>query len=177
MWIIDIFLTYLVKRKIVNIGYSMIQQISFKNQRLTWDFIVHLIIYPQFVPIVNFPFLDGDDPLASSYSIYISRFVRFTCTCNIVSDFKNPNLVMTEKLLHQGYRFHKLYKTFTKFYYSFTCRDMIKEGISLITNKSKKLKSDTSKLVKSLKNLIVESSVQTYIWFSLIWCKSLALSA
>ena len=45
------------------------------------------------------------------------------------------------------------------------------------TIKSKKLKSDTSKLVKSLKNLIVESSVQTYFWFSLILCKSLALFA
>ena len=39
--------------------------------------------------------------------------------CNNVSDLKDRNLVVTEKLLHQGYRFHKLLKTFTKFYYRY----------------------------------------------------------
>ena len=32
------------------------------------------------------------------------------------SDFKDRNIVITEKLLHQGCRFHKLLKAFTKLY-------------------------------------------------------------
>ena len=63
----------------------------------------------------------------------------------------------------------KLLKTLTKLYYlykglvykyNFTCRDLIKQGIlhpcfhGDVINKAKKFKSDISKLVKSLKNLI-----------------------
>jgi hypothetical protein len=69
------------------------------------------------LPIINFSFLDGDFPLALSYSVYISQLVGFTGICDNVSDFNESNLVIKEKLLHQGYCFHKLLKTFTKFYY------------------------------------------------------------
>ena len=68
-------------------------------------------------PIVNFPFLDGDIPLAPSYEIYISQLVRYTRVCSDVSDFNERNLCITEKLLHQGYRYHKLHKTFTNFFF------------------------------------------------------------
>ena len=47
--------------------------------------------------IVNFPFLDGDVPRSTSYRVYISQLSR-------------------QKLLKQGYRYHKLHKTFSKFY-------------------------------------------------------------
>jgi len=46
-----------------------------------------------------------------------------------------------------------------------TCRDLIKKGISHpcfygdIINKAKKFKPDTSKLVKSLKNLICKAMI------------------
>ena len=63
-------------------------------------------------PIVNFPHLDGDVPLAPSYGVYISQLVRYARVCSDVSDFNDRNLCLTEKLLHQGFRYHKLIKTF-----------------------------------------------------------------
>ena len=59
---------------------------------------------------VNFPFLDGDVP----------RRVRIhfaTRVCNHVADFNARNKCLTAKPLQQGYRYHKLRITFSKFYY------------------------------------------------------------
>ena len=67
--------------------------------------------------IVNYPHLDGDVPRATSYGVYISQLIRFARACSSVEDFNIRNLTITEKLLHQGYRFHKLRKSFSKFYY------------------------------------------------------------
>ena len=52
--------------------------------------------------IVNFPFLDGDVPRSTSYGVYISQLIRFTR--------------VSRKLLRQGYRYHKIRKTFSKVY-------------------------------------------------------------
>ena len=62
--------------------------------------------------IVNFPFLDGDVPRSTSYGVYISQLIRFAR----VVDFNARNKSLTAKLLQQGYRYHKLRKTFSKFY-------------------------------------------------------------
>ena len=51
--------------------------------------------------IVNFPLLDGDVPRSAS---------------SHVSDFNTRNKLLTQKLLKQGYQYHKLRKTFSKFY-------------------------------------------------------------
>ena len=67
--------------------------------------------------IVNFPYLDGDVPKATSYGVYISQLIRFARACSSVEDFNNRNRLITEKLLKQGYRYHKLRKTFAKFYF------------------------------------------------------------
>ena len=78
-------------------------------------------------------------PLAPSYGIYISQLVRYARVCSDVSDFNERNRFITEKLLQQGYRYHKLLKTFTKFFHrykeiiqKFGCsrRSLIKNGIS-----------------------------------------------
>ena len=61
--------------------------------------------------IVNFPFLDGDVHLRSSYGVFISQLIRFARVCNHAR-----NKCLTAKLLQQGYRYHKLRKTFSKFY-------------------------------------------------------------
>ena len=66
--------------------------------------------------IVNFPFLDGDVPRRASYGVYISQLIRFARVCNHVTDFNARNKCLTAKLLQQGYRYHKLRKTFSKFY-------------------------------------------------------------
>ena len=66
--------------------------------------------------IVNFPFLDGDVPRLASYGVYISQLIRFARVCNHVTDFNARNKCLTAKLPQQGYRYHKLRYTFSKFY-------------------------------------------------------------
>ncbi|MEW8512930.1 MAG: hypothetical protein AB2608_19005 [Candidatus Thiodiazotropha sp.] len=66
--------------------------------------------------IVNFPFLDGDVPRSTSYGVYISQLIRFARVSSHVTDFNARNKILTGKLLHQGYRYHKLRKAFSKFY-------------------------------------------------------------
>ena len=68
------------------------------------------------VNIVNFPFLDGDVPRRASYGVYISQLIRFARVCNHVADYNAQIKCLTAKLLQQGYRYHKLRKTFSKFY-------------------------------------------------------------
>ena len=65
-------------------------------------------------PVVNFPWLSIDVPRLQSYGIHISQLVRFTRCCTSVFDFHSKNLQITSKLLTQGYRYHKLRKTFGK---------------------------------------------------------------
>ena len=66
--------------------------------------------------IVNFPFVDGDIPRATSYGVYISQLIRFARVSRHVADFNTRNQILTAKLLKQGYRYYKLRKTFSKFY-------------------------------------------------------------
>ena len=64
----------------------------------------------------KFPILDGDVPYYTSYGVYISQLVRFARASSYVADFNTHNKLLTQKLLKQGYRYHKLRKTFSKFY-------------------------------------------------------------
>ena len=97
------------------------------------------------IEIVDFPFLDGDVPRSTSYGVYISQLIRFARASSYVTDFNTRNKLLTQKLLKsqlirfarassyvtdfstrnklltqkllkQGYRYHKLRKTFSKFY-------------------------------------------------------------
>ena len=89
--------------------------------------------------IVNFPFLDGDVPRRAFYGVYISQLIRFARVCNHVTDFNARNKCLTPKLLQQGYRYHKLRKTFSKFYrrhyeliskYNVGLKTLLNEGLS-----------------------------------------------
>ena len=89
--------------------------------------------------IVNFPFLDGDVPRRASYGVYISQLIRFARVCNHVTDFNARNKCLTAKLLQQGYWYHKLRKTFSKFYrrhydliskYNVGLKTLLSEGLS-----------------------------------------------
>ena len=66
--------------------------------------------------IVNFPFLDGDVPRSTSYGVYISQLIRFARASSYTADSNTRNKLLTQKLLKQGYLYHKLRKTFSKFY-------------------------------------------------------------
>ena len=52
--------------------------------------------------IVNFPFLDGDIPRATSNGVYISQLIRFARVSSPVSAFNNRNQILTTKFLKQG---------------------------------------------------------------------------
>ena len=89
--------------------------------------------------IVNFPLLDGDVRRRASYGVYISQLIRFARVCNHVTDFNARNKYLTVKLLQQGYRYHKLRKTFSKFYrrhyelifkYNVGLKTLLSEGLS-----------------------------------------------
>ena len=66
--------------------------------------------------IVNFPFLDGDVPRYTSHGVYISQLIRSAGASSHVADYNTRNKLLTQKLLKQGYPYHKLWKTFSKFY-------------------------------------------------------------
>ena len=50
------------------------------------------------------------------YGVYISQLIRFARASNYTTDFNTRNKLLTQKLLKQAYRYHKLRKTFFKFY-------------------------------------------------------------
>ena len=66
--------------------------------------------------IVNFPFLGGNVPRRPSYGVYISQLIPFGRAFSHVSDLNSHNKFLTAILLKQCYRYHKLRKTFSKFY-------------------------------------------------------------
>ena len=82
--------------------------------------------------IVNFPFFDGDFPRSPSYGVYFSQLIRFARVCSKFDDFNNRNLFLTAKLLKQGYRYHKIRKAFSKFYYRHS-KLIVKYNIGLKT--------------------------------------------
>ena len=65
----------------------------------------------------QFPWLSGDVPRLPPYCVYVSQFAR---CCTSVSDLNSKNLQLTSKLLTQGYRYHKLRKTFGRFFRSYS---------------------------------------------------------
>ena len=55
--------------------------------------------------------------LSTSYGVYISQLICFARTSSHVADyFSTHNKLLTQKLLKQDYLYHKLCKTFSKFY-------------------------------------------------------------
>ena len=52
----------------------------------------------------------------SLYMLVKKISLRFARASSYVADFNTRNKLLTQKLLKQGYRYHKLRKTFSKFY-------------------------------------------------------------
>ena len=61
-------------------------------------------------------FLDGDVPRSTSYGVYISQLIYFARASSYITEFNTRNKLLTQKLLKQGYQYHKLRKAFSKFY-------------------------------------------------------------
>ena len=68
----------------------------------------------------------------------ISQLIRFARACSYVADFNTRNKLLTHKLLKKSYRYHKLRKTFSKFYwryydfiskFQFGLKSLLRQGI------------------------------------------------
>ena len=82
--------------------------------------------------------------------------------CSNYDDFNNRNLFLTDKLLKQGYRYHKIRKAFSKFYhrhselivkYNIGLKTLLQQGIS-----EPKFYGDKKKFINSnvfMENLIL----------------------
>jgi hypothetical protein len=68
------------------------------------------------VPIVNFPFIFSNIPAAPAYGVYISQLIRYSRACGSYQDFLDRGLLLTGKLLNQGFLLVKLKSSLRKFY-------------------------------------------------------------
>ena len=57
-------------------------------------------------------FLDNDVPHSASGGVCVYQLDTFAWASDCVADFYASCLLLTQKLLDQGYRYHKLCKTF-----------------------------------------------------------------
>jgi hypothetical protein len=58
--------------------------------------------------IMNFPFICSNIPAAPAYGVYISHMIRYSRTCGSYQDFLDRVLLLTRKLLNQGFLLVKL---------------------------------------------------------------------
>jgi hypothetical protein len=65
---------------------------------------------------VNFPFICSNIPAAAAYGVYISQMIRYSRACGSYQDFLDRGLLLTRKLLNQGFHLVKLKSSLRKFY-------------------------------------------------------------
>jgi len=51
----------------------------------------------------NSPFLDSNIPSSPAYGVYMSQLIRYSRTCNSYRDFRHRSVLLTKKLLSQGF--------------------------------------------------------------------------
>ena len=77
--------------------------------------------------------------LALKSAVYISQLIRFAIISSHVADFNTRSKLLTQKLLKQGYQYHKLQKTFSKFYrryydlissFQIELKSLLRQGLS-----------------------------------------------
>ena len=67
-------------------------------------------------PIVNFPFICSNIPAAAAYGVYISQLIQYSRACGSYHDFLDRWLLLTRKLLNQGFLLVKLKSPLRTFY-------------------------------------------------------------
>ena len=104
---------------------------------------------------VNLPFLDGDVPHSISYGVCISQLIHFARASSHVADFNTCNKLLTQKLLKQGYWYHKLRKTFSKFYrQNYDLRSKFQNGLKSLLRQGLSEPEFYGDLVYKLKKLV-----------------------
>ena len=66
--------------------------------------------------IVNFLFICSNIPAAPAYGVYISQLIRYSRGCGSYQDFLDKGLLLTRKLLNQGFLLVKMKSSLRKFY-------------------------------------------------------------
>jgi hypothetical protein len=67
-------------------------------------------------PIVNYPFICSNNPAAPAYVVYIFQIIRYPRACGSYQDFLDRGLLLTRKLLNQGFILVKLKSSLRRFY-------------------------------------------------------------
>ena len=67
-------------------------------------------------PIVNFPFICSNIPVAPAYVVYISQLIRYSRACGSNHDSLGRRLLLTRDLLNQSFLLFKLKSSLGKFY-------------------------------------------------------------
>ena len=67
-------------------------------------------------PIVNFPCICSNSPAAPAYRVYISQMMRYFRVCGSYQDFFDGGLLLTRKLMNQGFLLVKLKSSLRKCY-------------------------------------------------------------
>jgi hypothetical protein len=67
-------------------------------------------------PIANFPFICSNIQAAPSYGVCISQMIRYSRVCGSYQDFLDIGLLLTRKLLNQGFLLVKLNLSLRKLY-------------------------------------------------------------
>jgi len=73
-------------------------------------------LYKQEIEISNTSFLCSNIPAAPVYGVYASQLIRYSRACGSYQDFSNRGLLLTRKLLNQGFLLVKLRSSLRKFY-------------------------------------------------------------
>ena len=64
----------------------------------------------------NFPFICSNIPAAPTYGVHISQLIRYSRVCGSYHDFFDRELLLTRKLLNQGFLLVKLKSPLRTFY-------------------------------------------------------------
>jgi hypothetical protein len=67
-------------------------------------------------PIVKLPFICSNIPAAPAYGVYIYQLIRYSRACGSYDDFLDRGVLLTRKLLNQGFLLDKLKSSLRKFY-------------------------------------------------------------
>jgi hypothetical protein len=68
------------------------------------------------IPILNFRFIRSTFPAAHAYGVCIAQMIRYSSACGSYQDFLDRGLLLTMKLLNQGFLLVKLKSSLRKFY-------------------------------------------------------------
>jgi len=68
-------------------------------------------------PIVNYPFFDSNIPSSPAYGVYMSQLIRCSRTCNSYQEFLHRPVLLTRKLLNQGFIKTRLRSILKKVYF------------------------------------------------------------